>query len=80
MFLSLAIELQYSTDLGHTWLPLVLPCYPRNPDCVRHYQGSTYYSDVYSRPRRAADNRVIVPLPGKFEFSIISYFALRTLN
>ncbi|XP_077972003.1 reelin-like isoform X1 [Styela clava] len=59
-----SIELQYSIDLGKTWLQLVPPCYPNNAECTYFYQGSSYFSDVY--PATDSDenrNRIIVPIP-----------------
>ena len=46
------IALEYSTDLGHTWLPVLSQCAVSDVDCVRFHDDSVYTSDVYSQWQR----------------------------
>lgn len=64
-FYFLVLEIQYSIDLGHTWLPLITRCHPTNTKCSYYHRGSTFASDVYQKTSGdQSQNRITLPLPG----------------
>uniref|UniRef100_A0A671L3B4 Reelin n=1 Tax=Sinocyclocheilus anshuiensis TaxID=1608454 RepID=A0A671L3B4_9TELE len=52
------VELEYSLDLGLTWLPLVKDCLPTNPDCSSYTLQRLLVSDTYNKW-----GRVTLPIP-----------------
>lgn len=55
---SAAVELEYSLDLGLTWLPLVRDCLPTSPDCSSYTLQRLLVSDTYNKW-----GRVTLPVP-----------------
>lgn len=53
-----AVELEYSLDLGLTWLPLVRDCLPTSPDCTSYTLQKLLVSDTYNKW-----GRVTLPIP-----------------
>lgn len=53
-----AVELEYSLDLGLTWLPLVRDCLPTSPDCTSYTLQRLLVSDTYNKW-----GRVTLPIP-----------------
>ncbi|XDV29817.1 hypothetical protein PO909_032854, partial [Leuciscus waleckii] len=52
------VELEYSLDLGLTWLPLVRDCLPTSPDCSSYTLQRLLVSDTYNKW-----GRVTLPIP-----------------
>uniref|UniRef100_A0A673MWP0 Reelin n=1 Tax=Sinocyclocheilus rhinocerous TaxID=307959 RepID=A0A673MWP0_9TELE len=52
------VELEYSLDLGLTWLPLVKDCLPTSPDCSSYTLQRLLVSDTYNKW-----GRVTLPIP-----------------
>ncbi|XP_057204020.1 reelin isoform X1 [Triplophysa rosa] len=52
------VELEYSLDLGLTWLPLVRECLPTSPDCTSYTLQRLLVSDTYNKW-----GRVTLPIP-----------------
>lgn len=45
----LAVELEYSLDLGLTWQPVVRDCLPTSPDCSSYTLQRLLVSDTYNK-------------------------------
>ncbi|KAG5845891.1 hypothetical protein ANANG_G00143990 [Anguilla anguilla] len=53
-----AIELEFSLDLGLSWLPLLRDCLPTSPDCSAYTLQRMLVSDTYNKW-----GRVTLPIP-----------------
>ena len=54
------VHLEFSTDMGYSWRPVVEACLPPKLDCVNYVLESTYSSESFSNW-----TRVTLYLPAK---------------
>lgn len=74
---SLAVELEYSLDLGLTWQPLVRDCLPTSPDCSSYTLQRLLVSDTFNKW-----GRLTLPIPSyarseSQEMAVVQKFNLK---
>lgn len=58
LYVSTAVELEYSLDLGLTWQPVVRDCLPTSPDCSSYTLQRLLVSDTFNKW-----GRITLPIP-----------------